>query len=168
MRRLAGNFALVAVSFGTGVAGCALAAEPSAKSAFINTVAQSGMMEVEAARVAARASRSTAVKEFAYRLIYDHESMNADLARIASKAGVRVPAAPDAEHAGILRSLQDSPPLTFDTAYFTQVIRDHARVVELLQSNLLNPDTELAVFSSYNLPRLRAHQRLAEELKAGL
>jgi hypothetical protein len=38
--------------------------------------------------------------------------------------------------------------------------------MEVLQSNLLNSDAELAIFSSYNLPRLKGHMLVAEELKA--
>ena len=51
---------------------------------------------------------------------------------------------------------------------FAQVALDNAKTADLLQSNLLNPDAALAVFSSYNLPKVREHQRLAEELKTTL
>ncbi len=160
--------AVAAILLGSG-AGSALAADATAAQiSFVNAAAQSGLMEVAAAKLAVSASRNAAVKEFAYRIIYDCEKMNADLAEAARKSGVDVPAELDATHAGILQSLKDASPQEFDAKYLAQTMLDHAQTAELLRSNLLNPDFELAVFSSYNFPRLLGHKHLAEELQAAL
>jgi putative membrane protein len=169
MQRFANGMAVISVVLNWGFAGCALAAYPAeAQNSFINSAAQAGMLEVEAAKVAVSASRNVAVREFAYRIIYDYEKMNSDLSVIAGKRGISVPAGLDAEHAKILQSLRDTPPQSFDSWYFTTMVVVRGKMVELLQSNLLNPDSELTVFSSYNLPRVKEHKRLGEELKAGL
>jgi putative membrane protein len=164
MHRLAGIIALATILV---VPGAAFAADPApAQSAFINSAAQAGLMGVEAARLAVSVSKNDAVKEYAYGHIHDHEQMNEQLARIAAKLGIVLPSGLDPERARTLQSLRDAPPQEFDAAFFTQVVIEHEKTVELLRSNLLNADTELAVFSSYNLPRERAHGRLAGELKA--
>ncbi len=108
------------------------------------------------------------MKEYAYRVISDYERMQADLAGIAGKRSIAFPAELDTERARMLQSLRDTPPPAFDAAYFTYVVLDQGRTVQLLQDNLLNPDVELAIFSSYNLPRISGHRRVAEELQATL
>jgi putative membrane protein len=166
MRRLTRIIALANIVL---VTGATLAAEPtSAQSAFVNTAAQAGLMSTEAARLAIGVSKTDAVREYAYRLLHDHERMNEELARIATKRGVSLPSGLDTGHALRLQSLRDAPPQAFDARYFAQVLLEHEKTVELLQSNLLNDDAELAVFSSYNLPREKEHGRLAAELKAKL
>jgi putative membrane protein len=135
---------------------------------FLAAAAQSGMMQVEAARTAVATSGNTAVKEFAYRLIHDYEKMNADLAAIAQKLGISLPAELDAQHAAVFESLRATPAQSFDVKYLTQVMEDQENSASLLQSNLLNSNTELAVYSSYNLPGTRARKALAWELKAAL
>lgn len=168
MKRLAAIIALANIVLAPG-SGAAFAAEPApTQASFINTAAQAGLMGVEAARLAIGVTKNAAVKEYAYGVIHDHEQMNEQLLRIATKRGIAIPSGLDPEHAGALQSLRDAPPQQFDAMYFTLVALEHEKTVELLQSNLLNADTELAVFSSYNLPRERAHGRLAGELKARL
>ncbi len=126
------------------------------------------MTEVEAAKVALATSGNAAVKEFAYRVIHDYERIQADLAGIAGKRSIEFPVGLDTERATMLQSLRDTPPLAFDAAYFTYVVLDQGKTVQLLQDNLLNPDADVAIFSSYNLPRISGHRRVAEELKAAL
>ena len=149
---------------------CAVARlAPAAESAgspdsLVAAVAQAGMAEVAAARLAVDASGSNAVKELAYRLIQDHERMRADLELIAQKRGIDLPAALDPEHAARLQALKEASAQDFDARYLAQTILAHAKLADLLRENLLNPDSGLAVFSSYNLPRVMGHKRVAEDL----
>jgi putative membrane protein len=171
MHRPGYEFVLSALLVVAGVGQSAIAAEPAPTApqvSFLTAAAQAGMLEIEAARTALAVSGRTSVKEYAYRLIYDYEKMNADVAAIAQKLGISLPTALDAQHAAVLQSLRDTPAQAFDMAYVTQVIQDHEKAAGLLHSNLLNSSTELAVFASYNLPGTRARKVLAEELKAAL
>lgn len=169
MQRFANRIAIAAMMFIQGFGNSVLADEPSpAQVSFINTAAQAGLMEVEAAWRAVTNTRNLAVKEFAYRIIYDYDRINSDLGRIAEKRGVPVASGLDADHAKNLQMLKQADPQNFDATYLETMILERGKLVELLQSNLLNPDTELAVFSSYNLARIKEHKRYAEELNAGL
>jgi putative membrane protein len=169
MQRFTRWIAMAAITLGQGLAIPAPADAPSpAQTAFIYTAAQAGLMEVEAATLAVSRARHAAVKGFAYRILYDYERINDELARIAAKRGVTAPAGLDAGHAQRLQSLRDAAPQDFDAAYLAAMIRERGKLVELLQSNLVNPDSELTVFSSYNLARIKEHRRYAEELSATL
>jgi putative membrane protein len=169
MQRFANRVAMAAIVLSQGLAIPVFADEPSpAHISFINTAAQAGLMEVEAAWRVVGNSKNVAVKEFAYRIIYDYDRINSELARIAEKRGVSFPAGLDAEHSKNLQLIREATPQTLDATYLAAMIVERGKLVELLQSNLLNPDAELAVFSSYNLPRVREHKRVAEDLNAGL
>jgi putative membrane protein len=172
MRGIVALVAVAAILSGTvssSGAESAHAAGPTAEQTdFVNIAAQAGKLAIEAATVALHSTNHPIVKEFAYRMIYDYETMNADLARIAGKRGISVPTGLDVAHSKALQALRDTPSTTFDTAYLESMALQHAKTTELLLSNLRNADTELAVFSSYNLPKVREHKRLAGELKAQL
>ena len=158
MHRLTGIIALATIGWSS-----AFGSEP-----FLTSAAQGGIAAVEAARLAAKVTQNSAVEEHAYGLIYDHEHMNEQLARIAAKRGITLPSAPEAARAAGLQALRDAPPSAFDAMYLAFIADEHERLVELLQSSLLHADTEVAVFASYNLPRERAHGRMARELKSSL
>jgi len=165
MHPLAGILAATALAWGC-VAGPAIAARPGAtRSEFISAAARSGMMGMEASRLAIEVTKNAAVREFAYGMLHDHERMTEDLTRISAKRGIDMPAALDADRASALQALRDAPPQAFDAMYSGQMASEHGMMVELLQSNLLHDDVELAVFSSYNLPREREHRRQAAQLK---
>jgi putative membrane protein len=173
MHRFVARIAIMLMLAGVGVTGAVAASanvadEPVDLTTFVNFAAQTGRMAVEAARVALVSTKNPAVTEYAYRIIHHHEKMNADLATIADKRGNSLPAELDVQHARALQALRDTPSGKFDIAYLASMAAEHARVEEWLQSNLLNADTEVAVFSSYNLPMVKEHKRLAEELKAKL
>jgi putative membrane protein len=168
MHRLPGIIALAAMMWTCAPASVPAIDTAQATSGFLSTAAQGGLAAVEAARLAVSVTKNPAVKEYAYGIIYDHEHMNEQLARIAAKRGITLPAGPDGERASVLRTLREASPAAFDAMYLAHAAEEHEQTVQLLQSNLLHADTEVAVFASYNLPREKAHGRLASDLKASL
>ena len=169
MHRLVRSIALAAIVLGsTAVEAGSTDVPADSTAAFLSSVAQSGLLVAEASKGALDFSTNPAVHELAYRLAYDYRRINADLARIARSNGLAAAGDLDGDHARMLASLRASSPAEFDAAYATQMASESTKLVQLFQSNLLNPNAELLYFSSYNLPAAREHARLANELKAAL
>jgi len=159
---------------GALLCGAALAAAPAEvgppmeSQQFVQAVAQAGMTEVEAARIALEISKNDAVRGFAQKMITDHQAANEQLAAIARSKSIQVPAQLDAEHAKTLQGLRSKSARQFDAAYADQMVRDHAKVIALFEPNVANPDSALAAFVARTLPILQDHKRMADNLQANL
>lgn len=154
--------ALAALMLGGGAAA---AAAPDAQE-FVTKAALAGMTEVETAKVAQAKSADSEVKNFAARMIADHEKANKELAAIAKAKGLTVPARLDAEHTQVVQKLNSKSGAEFDAAYSGHMAMDHAKAVSLFEANADVPDARLAAFATKTLPVLREHKRLADALKA--
>lgn len=146
----------------------AVAAPPTEPATFVQAATQAGLLEVASARVAMNASTNPDVKDFADRMITDHEKANAELAVIAKLKSLTVPTEVDGGQAKALKELREKSAQEFDAAYVAQAVRDHARALELFQANVRNKDAELAAFAAKTLPLLEEHKRMADALRAGL
>lgn len=154
-----------------GLAGPVFSAAPSAASsgtletqAFLSKVSASGWLNREAATRALEISANPAVKEFAQRMVYDQARLDDQLAEVARKRQLNLPAMPDAERAAVLQTLRDKTGLAFDEAYGRYIRQDRLAMADLMLINLLNPDTEVAVYASYFMPLVQHHARLARQL----
>jgi putative membrane protein len=169
MQRFIGSIALAAIALGfTAPAAQSADAPPESPATFLSSATQSGMLFAESAKLALDSSRNPAVHELAQRLAYDYRRINDDLGRIARSNVVPAPDGMDQGHASMLASLRASNPAGFDAAYVAQMAAESTKLVQLFQANLLNPNAEILYFSSYNLPVVREHARLANELKSVL
>lgn len=150
----------------------AVSAEPLAGApdpvSFVTTVAQSGMLNLEAARLALRASANGQVRNLAQRMIDDQSRMDDQLAEVGRKRNVPLPTQLELQHADTLNSLKAALGQDFDTLYAQILLKERAALADLLLDNLLHPDTEIAVFSSYNLSLIQYHRRLAAQLNPSL
>lgn len=157
------SLALLVMSALPGIAAVPEAA-PTEPRAFVTAATQAGLMEIEAGRMAMNASTNPVVKDFADRMITDHQKAGAELAVIARRKSFTVPTELDEQHAKSLKSLRDKSAQDFDAAYAAQMSRDHAQAVALFQANTASPDSELAAFATKTLPVLKEHKRLADRL----
>lgn len=133
------------------------------ESQFVQDALKAGRQEVEMGQMALRQSSSSAVKEYAQRLINDHGAANRKLERFAKEYGI---SAPDS---GPNKSIMDrftnlSGP-TFDYEFAQQMVRDHEDAVskfESAQRTATNPD--MRAFIASTLPTLREHLSQARDL----
>jgi putative membrane protein len=160
---------LAVVMLGMVLAEASLGAAPPAEAtAFVNTAAQAGLMEIQAANLARNVSTNEAVKTFAARMIADHGKIHAELAALAKSKQIPIPSTLDTEHAGLVESLRARSGSAFDAAYAQQMVDDHGKALELFQANVSQPDGELAAFAGKTLVVLQEHKRLADNLNANL
>lgn len=144
----------------------AAAPAPDSAQAFVNKAAQAGLAEVELSKLAAANSHNEAVKNFAARMVTDHQKANMELTAIAKPKSLVVPTQLDAEHAKAVQSLQGKSGEALDAAYAMHMAMDHDKAVALFESNSASTDAELAGFARKTLPVLQEHKRMANDLNA--
>ena len=132
-------------------------ADASNETTFLTAAAVGGMMEVEAATVAASKSKNAAVKEFAAMMLKDHGMANEEVKMLASKLKIAIPTALPDEHAMHIKDLQKLYDNKFDQQYITMMISDHAKTVKLFKSGADLPNAELRAFASKTLPVIQSH-----------
>jgi len=135
---------------------------------FIEKAAQSGMTEVEVARLANARATDSSLKTFAQQLVTDHEAANAELATLAARKGVTLPS-PDRETQRYDALTKKKVGTEFDEAFAKQMAGDHDDAVSLYEKAAKkSDDPEIATFASKYLPKLEEHRRTAETLQKAL
>jgi len=127
---------------------------------FVMMAASSGLLEVEASRLAMERSKSVHVRTFAQRMIGDHTKVNDELRSIAMTGGVaEVPATMMPLHSAHLEKLGPLTGEEFDREYAAQVgVAAHTEAVALFEKasqDALN--APLKSFAGRMLPTLRDH-----------
>lgn len=136
---------------------------------FTEAAAQTGWAEIAAGRLALQRSRDPGVRDYAQRLIADHQAANEWLQRIAGNKGLAVPNGPSPQQQRELRALQRSPARDFDKDFLEQMARDHQKAVDLFGHEVKgrHQDAELKDFAQQTLVRLERHLGMAASLQKG-
>jgi putative membrane protein len=139
----------------------------SGDEAFIATAAQGGMGEIELSRVAARGADSTEVRNFATKMVEEHTASNAELGKIAMRANLPMPVAPDSDHMQLRDKLIALRGPEFDKTYMEAMRSDHQKTVDFLigASTMVTTD-DLRNFIKKTLPVVQQHLRMAQDFKA--
>lgn len=133
-------------------------------SIFVQQAAQTGLTEIEAAKVALARSQDPGVRSFAQRMVRDHVKSNAELASLASSKGIDSPKELDAQHQGMLDEITSKTGTDFDRSYSQHMSMGHIKAVALFEAAANSPDPAISGFAKKTLPTLREHQKLAEKL----
>jgi len=136
---------------------------------FVKEASQAGMAEVEAGKLAESKGQSSAVKNFAKRMVADHTKADNELKSIASRKGIKVASALDSEHKAMIDNLRSKSGSDFDTAYEEGMASDHQKAVDLFQQagSSANIDSDVKSFAEKTLPTLEKHKQMADALENG-
>ena len=144
------------------------AADAAAKGSpqgFLTKAAQGGLAEVELGKLARERASSDAVKQFADRMVADHGKANEELAALAQRKGVTVPAEPGAKHAALRTRLEKLTGAAFDRAYVAEMLKDHRTdVAEFRRQAQSASDPDVKEWTAKTLPTLEDHLRQIEQL----
>lgn len=93
--------------------------------AFVTRAGEANLYATAAARIALERTRSNEVRDFANRLLADHQTAGKALAKAAAANGAAlvVPAAPNDRQRAAIEALRDAP--DFDARYLQQLRRAH-------------------------------------------
>ncbi|MGH8851958.1 MAG: DUF4142 domain-containing protein [Casimicrobiaceae bacterium] len=147
----------------------AMAAQGKALSArdrkFVTTANEAGAAEIEMARIAMERASASEVKDFASRMVSDHQKADQDLDRIAASKGLSEGdklSAKDQAELDKLRKLQGAG---FDREYVKSQLAAHKAAVALFEKQSKSGnDSDLKQFAASTLPTLQDHLQLVEQL----
>lgn len=135
--------------------------------AFVMEAAQDGHAEVAHGKLAQNQAGSAAVKSFGQRMVTDHTKAGAELAAIAKKLGMKVPADMSDKHKVEHKKLAGVKGAQFDEEYTKHMVHAHENAVTLFQKQAKSGEAkELRDFAAKTLPTLEEHLKMARELKS--
>lgn len=133
---------------------------------FVKAAAEDGMAQVALGNLALKKSSNNDVKQFAEKMVQDHEQANQQLESIAKSKGLTVPTKLDAKHQAMVNNLKARSGAAFDKAYAEHMATGHAQAVALFESASKSSDPEVAAFAQKTLPTLQEHEQMADNLRA--
>lgn len=136
---------------------------------FVMRAAESGLLEVQAARLAVVRSRSPVVKKIATGYVMDHTAANARLTRLANRWRIELPIAPPRAKRLELEHLGKRKGGDFDLQFLRVLgVREHEDTISLFESarrKVRHP--QLRAWIDQTLPALRRHLVQARDAASG-
>lgn len=136
---------------------------------FVKTAASSGRMEVELGKLAQEKAQDQQVKDFAQKLVNEHQQANNKLKNIASNQNINVPQQMKDDHKNKVEDLREKSGQEFDKEYMDIVVNAHEDDIsefEDAQDDVKNQ--ELKSWISSTLPNLRNHLEEAKRIQDNL
>ena len=138
-------------------------------SEFMTQAASSGMLEVEAGRLAQEKGQSQEVKNYGQMMVTDHTKANDQLKTLAAQQNITLPDSMSQQHMDQLQSLRDKSGAEFDQEYADLMVSSHEEAVSLFEDASDNlEDAEVKGFATTTLPTLQQHLEHANQLNETL
>jgi len=129
-------------------------------------IAQANLAEIEAGKIALSQSKNDQVRNFAQKMIDDHQQAQKDLEQLAQAKGVTLPTEPDKKHQAMAKKLSALEGDKFDKQYMKQGgLNDHRnthRLVERAQKRASDP--ELKELAASLEPIISQHLTMARDV----
>lgn len=143
------------------------AADATPDASFYKDVAEAGIAEVDAGKLASEKANDSKVKDFAAMMVKDHTAANEKLQALAATKGVKLPGgssiAQKAEY-GKLKILSGD---TFDKSYIKGQVKAHRDTVALLKKEIESgEDPEAKSFAESILPTVQSHLKSINAIAA--
>lgn len=139
-------------------------------SAYVPNAAMGDMYEIQAADIALEKSQNAEVRSLAEMIKTDHTAASESFKQIAPQAApdIALPTTLDERRQGLIDNLQAATAAAFDQTWIDQQIAAHNEAVTLHSGFADNADhPRLAEHARMVLPKIEAHLRQAEQIKAG-
>lgn len=131
---------------------------------FVLRAATGGMMEVEAGKVAFQKTRNEGVKDFADRIVKDHELANRELYMIAKAKGISPATSLPEDLLKKLENLKELSDRPFDVQYVKMMIEDHNKTLILFNNGIGLANPQLKAFAQKYFPIIKKHHEIALKL----
>ena len=136
---------------------------------FAVTAAGDGMAEVTVGKLAVTKATGLRIKNFAQMMVTDHTKAGNDVAQIAQKESITLPAAPDTTSQKKASDLMKKSGKDFDKAYVDAMVDGHEKAVKLFTDGAKNlKDSTLKAFAVSTLPTLKMHLDSIKAIKANM
>lgn len=132
---------------------------------FVVDAAKGGMAEVTLGQLAAQKATDPSVKDFAQRMVQDHQKANDELTKLAAQKGATLPADTASAEKSTTEHLNNLTGADFDKAYMDHMVKDHKKDVKEFEREAKNAkDPDLQAWATKTLPILQDHLRMAESI----
>lgn len=136
---------------------------------FARLATAGGLAELDLGRLAADRATHAGTKQFAQRMVDDHQKANQALKSIAEKSKMPLPAKPNAEHRKIRDDLAKLSGAEFDRAYLAAQVVEHQKTAQILAWEIgQGEDAEMQRFAAATLPTVLDHLQMARGLASEL
>lgn len=136
---------------------------------FVVTAAADGMAEVTLGKLAVTKAIDTHIKSFAQMMVTDHTKAGNELAQIAQKESITLPAAPDTTDKKKESDLMKKSGKDFDKAYVDAMVDGHEKAVKLFTNATKDlKDSTLKAFANKTLPTIKMHLDSIKAIKASM
>ena len=121
--------------------------------AFFQKLAEAGMSEVAAGKLAENKGVSAEVREYGAMMAKDHAAAHQKLEKLAITKGVTLPATAGEENLAAIKTLQSMEGARFDPAYIESQVKAHEEAVQLLKMEIAgSQDADTRAFAEQLLP----------------
>ena len=135
-------------------------------SAFLAKAANSGLAEVQLAKLAQQKATIDAVKSFAAMLERDHSAANDQVKTLAGQRNVSLPAAPSEDKQKMYTDMEKMTGKNFDKEYISMMVKAHNDGITLFEDTKSNAsDIDVKNFADKTLPTLRTHLDSAKAIQ---
>ena len=141
----------------------------AASSAFLTSVANVGMAEVQLGQIAQQKGTYKGVKDFAAMMVQDHTAANDKVKSLATQRSVTLPTVVDGDHQKMIDDLNKKTGKAFDKSYIDAMVKGHEKVIKNFQdASGKVGDTEVKAFINNTLPTLQTHLDSAKAVQKRL
>jgi putative membrane protein len=124
---------------------------------FVVEAVKDNLDEIALCDLAMQRSTHNEIKELAKTLSEHHTKINNELAQLAQKKSITIPAYSEVQN-DEYKKLNDKNGVDFDKAYYDKVVSMHKDAIERFEKAAQDSkDTDIRNFASAQLPTLRAH-----------
>jgi len=139
------------------------AAAPMSDQAFVLSAAHANLAEIELGKLAETKASSEAVKDFAKRMVDDHQKALNNLEVVAKKENLTLPTTLEPKDQALKDRLDKLSGHAFDTAYMSAMVKDHHADVAEFQAKARDAKSpDVKEYASSTLPVLEDHLKLAQ------
>jgi putative membrane protein len=135
---------------------------------FMENVADAGLTEIKAAKVAEKISTNPRVVGFAKMMITDHTAADAKLNKLRKVENVDATTDIDRAHEAMIDSLSKMSGPAFDKAYMEMMVDGHREAVDLFRQGKENRANAVQNFAAEYLPTIGMHLDSAKAILASL
>jgi putative membrane protein len=135
-------------------------------SSFLVRSANSGMAEVQLAKLAQQKATIAAVKNFAAMLEKDHSAANEQVKSLAAQRNVTLPATISDDKQKMYADMEKKTGKDFDKEYISMMIKAHGDGIDLFEDTKANAsDIDIKNFADRTLPTLKMHRDSAQAIQ---
>lgn len=143
--------------------------QPVTDPQFVLKASEDGLAEVNHGLLAAQRASSPEVKQFAQRMVKDHEKANKELLDLANTKGFKVASDMGAKHQAMQDRLTKLSGADFDRHYMQHMVDGHEKTVALFKAETKSgKDEGLRAFAGKVLPTIEDHLKMAKQIQGKL